>query len=107
MTFKALFATALFITMPAVVLADHATTAQAAYEEAMGKMMQDMKMPMSGDADKDFAMMMMHHHQGAIDMAEVELKYGKDETLRAMAGKIIEAQKKEIQELKDWQASNP
>jgi uncharacterized protein (DUF305 family) len=60
----------------------------------------------SGDADKDFAMMMISHHQGAIDMAEVELKYGKDAALKEMAKKIIDAQKKEIEDFKKWQAQN-
>lgn len=99
MTFRSLLAVAVLVAMPSGVFADHSTTAQEGYQEAMDKMMQDMKQPMSGDADKDFAMMMMAHHQGAIDMSEVELKYGKDKTLRAMAEKVIEAQKKEIKEL--------
>jgi uncharacterized protein (DUF305 family) len=50
---------------------------------------------------------MIPHHQGAIDMANIELKYGKDETLRAMAKAIVEAQEKEIKEMKDWQAKHP
>ena len=33
---------------------------------------------MTGDADKDFVAMMIPHLQGTIDMAKVELKYGKD-----------------------------
>jgi uncharacterized protein (DUF305 family) len=62
-----------------------------------------MMMEPSGDPDKDFAMMMIPHHQGAIDMAKVELQYGKDQQLRAMAEKIIAAQEAEIAELKKWQ----
>jgi len=107
MTFKALFAAALLVMMAPVAFADHATTAQEAYQEAMDKMMKEMQKPMSGDADKDYAMMMISHHQGAIDMSEAELKYGKNETLRAMAQKVIDAQTKEIKELKDWQAAHP
>ena len=50
------------------------------------KMMQDMMaMKSTGDADKDFVKMMIPHHQGAIDMAEAELKYGKDPQLKKMA----------------------
>ena len=68
------------------------------------KMMdQMMGMKMSGDADMDFAMMMIAHHQGAIDMSEVELKYGKDPVLRKMAEDIIAAQKKESEDFKVWQ----
>lgn len=61
---------------------------------------------MSGNADKDFAMMMIPHHQGAIDMAKVELQHGKDPKLRAMAEMIVKAQEKEIAELKAWQAAH-
>jgi uncharacterized protein (DUF305 family) len=53
-----------------------------AFKEANDKMMQAMMMEPSGDPDKDFAMMMIPHHQGAIDMAKVELQYGKDQQLR-------------------------
>ncbi|MBL8895605.1 MAG: DUF305 domain-containing protein [Rhizobiales bacterium] len=88
-----------------------ATTPARAQDAAMQanmdvhkKMMDGMAgMKMSGDADKDFAMMMIPHHQGAIDMAEIELKYGKDPALRKMAEDIISAQKKEIEEFKAWQ----
>ncbi len=74
---------------------------------SMMKMMKDMEsMKMSGDTDKDFAMMMKMHHQGAIDMAEIELKNGKDEKLQKMAKKVIEAQQKEIKELDAWLAKH-
>ena len=72
-------------------------------------MMQNMQkmeaMPMTGDTDRDFAAMMKVHHQGAIDMAELELKNGKDAKLRAMAKRIISAQQKEIKEFDQWMAS--
>ena len=107
MSFRLFAAAAIIVATPAIALANHATSAEEGYKEAHDNMMKSMMAPMSGDADKDFAMMMIGHHQGAIDMAEAELKFGKDEKLRAMAEMIIEAQKKEIQELKDWQAANP
>lgn len=53
-------------------------------------------MTMTGNADVDFAMMMKIHHQGAIDMAQAELKNGKEPQMRKMAQSIIAAQKKEI-----------
>lgn len=56
-------------------------------------------MQMTGNADMDFAMMMRIHHQGAIDMAEVELRDGKAPEMRKMAKDIIAAQKKEIAQL--------
>jgi len=53
-------------------------------------------MKMSGNSDVDFAMMMRIHHQGAIDMAQAELRDGKNPQMRKMAQDIIAAQKKEI-----------
>jgi uncharacterized protein (DUF305 family) len=107
MTFKTLLAAAVIVAAPSAAFANHATSAEEAFKEANNKMMHDMTKPMSGDADKDFVMMMLPHHQGAIDMAKVELKYGKDPTLRAMAEAIIDAQEKEIKEMKEWIAAHP
>ena len=68
----------------------------------MGMMKNMETMKMTGDADRDFAGMMKVHHQGAIDMARMELKSGKDAKMRAMAKRIIEAQQKEIKEFDRW-----
>ena len=62
------------------------------------------KMPMSGDTDKDFAMMMKMHHQQAVDMAQIELKDGKSPAMKKMAKQIISAQKKEIAMFDQWLA---
>ncbi len=78
----------------------------AAMKTAMEHMQQNMSMPMSGDPDIDFAQMMIPHHQGAIDMARIELESGKDLQLRQMAQKIIADQEREIAELKDWIAQH-
>ena len=65
--------------------------------------MDDMqKMPMSGDIDKDFAMMMKLHHQQALNMAEMELAHGKSPEMKTMAKQIIAAQKKEIAQFDKW-----
>lgn len=53
-------------------------------------------MAMTGNPDVDFAQMMRIHHQGAIDMAQGQLRDGKDPQLLKMAKEIISAQKKEI-----------
>ena len=82
--------------------ADPAFEAQMKAHEMMAKDMG--AITPSGNPDVDFVRMMIPHHQGAIDMAEVELKYGKDESRKALARQIIEAQKKEIAEMKDWLA---
>lgn len=52
--------------------------------------------PMTGNADDDFAAMMIPHHQGAVDMAKVELLYGKDPALKRLAQEIIVTQGSEI-----------
>jgi uncharacterized protein (DUF305 family) len=73
-----------------------------AFNDAMSKMHKDMMIHYSGDADADFVRGMIPHHQGAIDMARIELKYGKDPELRKMAEGIITAQESEIKEMKAW-----
>jgi uncharacterized protein (DUF305 family) len=62
---------------------------------SMDRGMQDA--PMTCDPDHDFAAMMIPHHQGAIDMAKVELLYGKDPALRRLAQEIIVTQEQEIE----------
>ena len=63
---------------------------------AMAKMMHDMSIKPTGDVDRDFVAMMVPHHQGAIDMAKAELRYGKNEQLRRLAQEIIVTQQQEI-----------
>jgi uncharacterized protein (DUF305 family) len=63
---------------------------------AMNTMMAGMNVKPSGDVDVDFAAMMIPHHQGAIDMALAELRYGKNEQLRRIAQEIIVDQQQEI-----------
>lgn len=65
-------------------------------QTAMTRMARDMSLPYSGDPDRDFAAMMIPHHQGAIDMAEIELRLGHDERLRRLAQGIIVEQRQEI-----------
>ena len=73
----------------------------------MDSMDEKMKsMPMSGDVDYDFAMMMRIHHLGALDMAKSELDHGKNPEMRTMAKKIIAAQKKEIAQFDKWIAKH-
>jgi len=62
----------------------------------MTKMMIDMGIRPSGNVDKDFVAMMTPHHQGAIEMAMSELRYGRNERLRRMAQEIIITQQQEI-----------
>jgi uncharacterized protein (DUF305 family) len=73
----------------------------------MDKMTRDMAAaPMTGDTDRDFVAMMIPHHQGAIDMARVELRHGNDPVLRRLATDIVAAQNKEIAMMQRWQAAH-
>jgi hypothetical protein len=63
---------------------------------AMNKMMTNMDVKPTGNVDADFSAMMIPHHQGAIDMALAELRYGKNEQLRRIAQEIIVEQQQEI-----------
>jgi uncharacterized protein (DUF305 family) len=63
---------------------------------AMSNMNRDMLVPPTGDIDRDFADIMIPHHQATIDMAEAELKYGHDDQLRRLAEKIVAQQQQEI-----------
>ncbi len=76
------------------------------FAAAMTKMHKDMAIKYSGNADVDFVRGMIPHHQGAIDMAKTELKYGKDETIRKLAEDVVKAQEAEIAMMKDWLAKN-
>ena len=65
-------------------------------DTAMIKMMDGMSVTPSGDVDRDFVAMMVPHHQGAIDMAQAELRYGHNEQLRRIAQEIVVEQQQEI-----------
>ena len=63
---------------------------------AMTKMMIDMGIQPSGNVDRDFVSMMVPHHQGAIEMAQAQLRYGHNEQLKRLAQEIIVTQQQEI-----------
>jgi uncharacterized protein (DUF305 family) len=75
-----------------------------AFEAAMQKMHRAMMVGYTGDADVDFVKGMLPHHQGAVDMAKIELQYGKDPELRKLAEDIIKAQESEIAFMSSWLA---
>lgn len=88
---------------PASPPAARSTEERAFLEEndaVMTKMMNDMAVKPTGDVDRDFVAMMNPHHQGAIDMAVIELRYGKNEQLRRIAQEIIVDQMQEIAAMK-------
>lgn len=96
--------------------ADKATTPNTAamtpilqeYTDAMTQMHSEMMTGMAyNDPDSAFAQGMLGHHLGAVAMAEIELKYGTDAKMQALAQQIIEAQKKEITQMQKWLESHP
>jgi uncharacterized protein (DUF305 family) len=58
------------------------------------------------DPDNDFAMMMVMHHQGAINMSQEELKSGTNADMKAMAQRIIDSQQKEIAQFQAFLSSH-
>lgn len=73
-----------------------------AFDKANGDMHTGMAIEFSGNADVDFAKGMVPHHQGAIEMAKIELQYGKDADMRKLAEGVIAAQEAEIKFMNEW-----
>ena len=69
-------------------------------DAAMTTMMVAMQIQPSTNVDRDFVAMMVPHHQGAIEMAEAELRYGHNTTLRRLAQEIIVTQQEEIAQMR-------
>ena len=95
----------------ALALLLFATTGQAAnpasafsdaMNQAMARMMSDMHGGSAEEVDRRFVDMMIPHHQGAIDMANVVLQYGSDAETRALAQHIIADQQLEIRQMNSW-----
>jgi uncharacterized protein (DUF305 family) len=76
--------------------------AQKAYAEANAKMHAGMGSNIPANADEAFMAGMIPHHQGAVDMAKIALKHGKDPEVKALAEKVIAAQEVEIKEMQAW-----
>ena len=80
---------------------------QQAYAQGMDTMHDDMMLGIvDANPDMAFARGMLPHHVGAVDMAEVQLKYGKDKEMRKLAQAVIDAQQPEIEQMQSWIAQN-
>lgn len=116
-TLSAACLAALIFTLPATAQDTHAGHNMAStsvstspstqeFEAANARMHQDMAIAYTGKADVDFVRSMIPHHQGAIDMARIELKHGKNPEIRRLAEEVIRAQEAEIAMMRDWLAKN-
>ncbi|OHV15722.1 DUF305 domain-containing protein [Methylorubrum extorquens] len=87
------------------------TAAASSFEELMARSSERMHAGMavkpSGNPDRDFAAMMIPHHQGAVDMAKAELAYGRDPVLRRLAQAIVVEQQQEIEVMQRALAALP
>ena len=93
--------------MPAMNIPTPENPANAAYMAAHEAMMANMHVDLTGNPDRDFVLLMIPHHQGAIDMARVLLEHGTDPELLAIAQAIIDAQESEIAAFQAWLAAYP
>jgi uncharacterized protein (DUF305 family) len=105
----------ILLALAAVYVTRAFTPSQTAIEEghaftqannAMMAGMMGKNVAYSGDTDDDFAMLMIPHHQGAVDMAAVEAKYGADDHIKLLASNIAAAQKPQIDQMKTWRAGH-
>ncbi len=80
--------------------------ASKAFAAANARMHKDMAIQFSGNADVDFAGAMIPHHQGAVDVSEIVLRFGKDAGVKRLAGEIIAAQNSEVVQMRAWLAKN-
>jgi len=76
---------------------------QKELNRTMDRMMADM--PSAGkltNTDKAFELVMIPHHQAAIDMARVLLKYSHNRTIRTYASQLIASEELEIEQMKGY-----
>jgi uncharacterized protein (DUF305 family) len=70
---------------------------------SMADMTEQLKNKTGDDFDKAFVEMMISHHEGAVDMAELIPARAKHSEIKTLGEAIISAQTKEIAEMKQWQ----
>jgi uncharacterized protein (DUF305 family) len=78
------------------VAKDHSTMSMADMNKELEGLSGD-------DYDKAFIEMMIAHHEGAVDMAELSADRAKHDEIKQLSQGIITAQEKEIADMKQWQ----
>src|SRR6476660_6403997 len=93
-----MYRTAILLSAAILLVAEPTGTSEFAREmnAAMDRMMEGMRVRATGDVDRDFATMMIPHHEGAIHMAVAELRYGTNPQLKRIAQEVIVDQQQEI-----------
>ena len=87
------------------MMAEQADEGHAGLIATMGPMHTDMMRGLAAsDFDAAFLCSMIPHHQGAVDMARVAVKFGKDPFVSMFAQEIISTQEREIAEMSNWLA---
>lgn len=81
---------------------NHGAMAKQDYMKSMQDMHQKMMAAEDADPDRAFALKMIQHHQGGIDMARIVQQHGDDAEIKKMAQKTADMQRKEIAELQSW-----
>ena len=97
---------ALHLAQPSIAQTGQTSASNAMMKSMQSGMNQMMGMKMTGDPDHDFAMMLKMHHQSAVDMADLEIKQGKDAKTKALATRIKATNQKEIKELDQFLSSH-
>lgn len=93
-------------------LKEHPSVNRSRASEGLRQSMQRMHMHMAamkmrGNADRDFAAMMIMHHQGAIAMARVEQGAGREVDMLEMARSTILTQGREVAQMQEWLRARP
>ena len=93
--------------MPGMPGQSSMSEAATAYADAAGRMHLPMMQALqASDPDVAYVRGMIAHHQGAIEMAKVRLRYGKDEQTKTWANNVIRDQQREIEEMESWLKKN-
>lgn len=75
---------------------------QTPFSPSEDKMHQGMMQAAGADVQETYALKMIEHHRGAVEMSQVVLRENPDPRLRAMAEKTITDQQREMTELQEW-----
>ena len=70
---------------------------------SMEGMVESLEAKTGDDFDKEFTGLMIEHHQGAIDMANLAKINAKHQEIKNLADDIISAQTNEFKMMQDWQ----